>query len=58
MRLGLVPQVLVVKADRRFRSHHPAPLLDDGTLERRFLPRVAYDLLEVVVVQNAAHHVL
>src|SRR5882762_9224580 len=53
-----VAKILVVDADRRFRRHDPATLLDDGALERRLLPLVAYDLLEVVAVQDAAHHVL
>ena len=53
-----VAEVLVVDADRGLGRHHPAPLLDDRALERRLLPAVAYDLLEVVVVEDAAHDVL
>jgi len=40
------------------RGHDPAPLFDDRALERRLLPGVAYDFLEVMAVENAAHDVL
>jgi len=53
-----IAEVLVVEADVRLGSHHPAALFDDRTLERCLLPGVPYDLLEIVVVEDAAHHVL
>src|SRR5205807_1180426 len=58
MRLGPVAKVLVVEADVGLLGHHPAPLLDDRSLERRILPGLAYDLLEIVVVEDASHDVL
>ena len=58
MRVCPVAQVLVVDPDRRLRRHQPATLLDDRALEWGLLPLLAYDLFEVVVVENAAHDVL
>ena len=57
MRLGTIAKILVVEADIGVLGHHPAPLLDDRALERRLLPGLAYDLLEIVVVEDAAHDI-
>src|SRR5438552_3931623 len=57
VRMGAVADVLVVEADGGIRRHQPPSLLDDWPLQRSLLPVVAYDLFEVVVVQDAAHHV-
>src|SRR5712691_5203408 len=53
-----IADVLVVETDRGLWRHQPSPLLDDRPLEGCLLPFVAYDLFEVVVVENAAHDVL
>ena len=53
-----VAEVLVIDADGRVLCHQPASLFDDRPLERRLLPGVAYDLLEIVVVEDPAHDVL
>ena len=58
VRMRAVADVLVVESDGRVRSHQPAPLVDDRPLERSLLPVLAYDLFEVVVVENAAHDIL
>ncbi len=53
-----VSEVLVIDADGRLRRHDPAPFLDDRAFERRLLPGLTYDLLEVVAVEDSTHDVL
>ena len=50
----LVPE----QPDRGLGRQHPALFLDDRPLERSLLPILADDLLEVVRVEDPAHHVL
>src|ERR1043165_8877624 len=58
MRMGAVADVLVVETDRGVRGHQPAPLVDDRALEGGLLPVLAYDLFQVVVVEDASHDIL
>ena len=53
-----VAKVLVVDANDRLRRHDPAPFLDDWAFERSLPPFVAYDLVKVVAVEDAAHDIL
>src|SRR6266849_2949530 len=53
-----IAQVLVVEADVCLWCHQPTALFDDGALERCAFPNVPYDLLEIVVVEDATHDVL
>ena len=46
------------QAERGGLGHEPALLLDHRPLDRRLLPGVADDLLQVVAVEDAAHDVL
>ena len=53
-----VAEVVVADVDRGLLGHDPAVLADDRPLQGRLLPVRAHDLFQVVVVENAAHHVL
>jgi hypothetical protein len=60
-RVGVVAVAKVLVAEQPERGlvgHEPPLLLDHRALDGRLLPCVADDLLQVVAVEDAAHHVL
>src|SRR5437588_12320467 len=56
--LAMAEVLVAEQAERRLVGHEPALLLDHRPLDRRLRPGVSDDLLQVMAVEDATHHVL